>query len=78
MTKITVKATPGRTVPLSASCVRSDGGPRSITADQGAVELELRDLVAVQYVRRSIKRGDLVDVGAAPATRPTPAPARKE
>jgi hypothetical protein len=75
MKKTTVQAVPGRSVPLSATCIRPDNGPRIITADQGDVELELRDLVAVQYIRGRVKRGDLIEprrpaprVATAPAT----------
>lgn len=76
MKKITVKANPGRSVPLSATCHRVDNGPRVVTADHGDVVLELRDLVAVQYIRRSIKRGDLAEVTSPVAFATASRPAR--
>lgn len=62
MKTTTVKAAPGRSVPLSATCRRPDGGPNTITADHGEVEVEQRDAAAELYVRRAIARGDLVAV----------------
>lgn len=78
MKTITVKAAAGRSVPLSSSCRRPDGGTRVITADQGDVALELSDAVAELYVQRAIRRGDLLAVAkpaATPAARTTQAAA---
>lgn len=78
MKTITVKAAAGRSVPLSSSCRRTDNGPRVITADHGAVDVDQLDAAAELYIKRSIARGDLIAVtkpAAPPAVRTTQAAA---
>lgn len=84
--KITVRAAAGRTTPLPASIRRSPTGAPCIVREApvgrepmphelvGDVELDLLDAIAVQYVRRRVNGGDLIDVtpkapAAAPAKR---------
>lgn len=87
-TKMTVRAAPGRATPLPSTIRRSATGAPCVVREApagrdpmphelvGDVELDLLDAVAVQYVRRRVAAGDLVDV--TPKAPPAPPAKRKD